>query len=50
MNESEFNTLHARYVAAFEEYVTLAELSTTTLGLCNPEPMPPTDKLNLLLQ
>ena len=50
MNQTEFNTLHARYVAAFKNYVTLAELSATILALCTPEPMPLTDRLNLLLQ
>jgi hypothetical protein len=50
MNQTEFNTLHARYVVAFKNYVTLAELSATILALCTPEPMPLTDRLNLLLQ
>jgi hypothetical protein len=50
MNQTEFNELHSRYVAAFKDYVTLAELSATILALCTPEPMPLTDRLNLILQ
>jgi hypothetical protein len=50
MNQSEFNNLHEKYVVAFKSYVALAELSATTLALCTPEPMPLTDRLNLLLQ
>jgi hypothetical protein len=50
MNQSEFNVLHERYVAAFKSYIILAELSATMLALCTPEPMPLTDRLNLLLQ
>ena len=50
MNQTEFNALHARYVAAFKDYITLAELSATILALCNPEPMPLADRLTLLFQ
>jgi hypothetical protein len=50
MNLSEFNDLHDKYVVAFKYYVTLAELSATLLALCTPEPLPLTDRLNLLLQ
>jgi hypothetical protein len=50
MNQTEFNDLHVRYVTALDDYVNLAELSATILEHCTPEPMPLTDRLNLLLQ
>lgn len=50
MNQTEFNELHANYVTAFEDYTTSAELTAAMLAHCTPEPMPLTDRLDLLLQ
>jgi hypothetical protein len=50
MNQTEFNELHANCVTAFEDYATSAELTATMLAHCTPEPMPLTDRLDLLLQ
>jgi hypothetical protein len=50
MNQTEFTELHTSYVTAFEDYITSAELSAAMLAHCTPEPMPLTDRLNLLLQ
>ena len=50
MNQTQFNELHSSYVTAFEDYVVSAELTATMLAQCTPEPMPLTDRLNLLVQ
>jgi hypothetical protein len=50
MNQTEFDDLHTSYVAAFEDYVTSAEVTGTMLTHCTPEPMPLIHRLSLLLQ
>jgi hypothetical protein len=50
MNQTEFEDLHASYLAALDTYVTSAESTATLLARCTPEPMPLADRLTLLLQ
>ena len=50
MNETEFATLHASCVTAFQGYVAEAERTSVLLANCTPEPLPFITRLRVLFQ
>jgi len=50
VDQATFNDLHTSCITALEDYVTSAHLTATMLAHCTPEPMPLTDRLNLMVQ
>ena len=50
MNETEFATLHASCVTAFQDYVAEAEKTSALLATCTSEPLPFITRLKVALQ
>ena len=50
MDQTQFKSLHTRYVTALRNYVTSAELTATLLEKCTSEPLTLGDRLDLLVQ
>jgi hypothetical protein len=50
MNETEFATLHASCVSAFQGYVAEAEKTSALLATCTAEPLPFIKRLRVALQ
>jgi hypothetical protein len=50
VNQTEFATLHASCVIAFQGYVAEAEKTSALLANCTAEPLPFTNRLRVALQ